>query len=282
MRQMLNLGCGTRFHPDWTNVDLFTSASGILAHDLRRPLPFPDNSFDVVYHSHVLEHFSRADSLRFLRECYRVCRPGGVIRVVVPDLERIARLYLEYLEQACQGEVYASERYDWMMLELYDQAVRTRTGGEMNVYVRDAPLELTEFLASRIGKSMYLSLQSGRAKPSSKVLALLKLTTRPGRAWYHFRALVTRGIMAVLWGRTGLEIAEEVLFRRQGEVHRWMYDRYSLRRAIERAGFSKVMLCSANESRLEGWKAFGLDSESDGMVYKPDSLFCEAVKPGYP
>jgi hypothetical protein len=203
-----------------------------------------------------------------------------VTRVVVPDLERIVQLYLEYLERASRGEAQVSERYDWMMLELYDQAVRTQTGGEMTVCLRHAPPELAEFLVGRVGKRMYFSCRSTRAKPLSRVQALLRLASHPVRAWYHIRAVVTRCMVAMLWGRTGRAIAEEVLLRHQGEVHRWMYDRYSLRRALEKVGFTEVTQCSAQESRIEGWKAFGLDSEPDGTVYKPDSLFYEAVKLG--
>ncbi|MEM9703666.1 MAG: class I SAM-dependent methyltransferase, partial [Planctomycetota bacterium] len=59
---------------------------GVLAHDLRDPLPFEDGAYDFVYHSHVLEHFRPADVPAFLSECRRVLRPGGVLRVVVPDL----------------------------------------------------------------------------------------------------------------------------------------------------------------------------------------------------
>lgn len=277
-RALLNLGCGTRFHPDWNNVDLNPTAPSVRAHNLHHPLPFSDNSFDAVYHSHVLEHFSRIDGIKFLKECYRVCRVGGIIRVVVPNLEKIARVYLDYLKRASRGETHASYRYDWMMLELYDQTVRTQTGGEMANYLRNSPPELAGFLVSRIGQSLYSSLQSAQSKsPSSKPL-LLKLARSPGKVWYHIRAIMTRSIGAMLWGRRGLSFSEEVLVRLEGEVHRWMYDRYSLRRVLEQVGFSNVTFCSVDESRIEGWIIFRLDCEPDGTVYKPESLFCEGVK----
>ncbi len=57
---------------------------------MRQGIPFPDRSFDVVYHSHVLEHLSKSEASKFLKECSRVLRPQGVLRVVVPDLEEIA------------------------------------------------------------------------------------------------------------------------------------------------------------------------------------------------
>ena len=80
----LNLGCGVRRHPDWTNVDAHARVRGIIVHDLRTPLPFPDNTFEIVYHSHALEHFDAEDGRRLIRECHRVLAPEGVLRVVVP------------------------------------------------------------------------------------------------------------------------------------------------------------------------------------------------------
>ena len=108
----LNLGCGS-VHPEgWVNVDAslgarlaglpgigpllcrwlglrITWSPDIVVHDLRRPFPWPDASASVVYSSHTLEHLTREDGRRFLRECRRVLAPGGVVRIVVPDVARI-------------------------------------------------------------------------------------------------------------------------------------------------------------------------------------------------
>src|SRR5271163_2177762 len=100
MVKCLNLGCGSRFHPDWVNLDLYPSSPTVQQWDLQKEFPFPDGSFDVVYHSHVLEHFSRRDGLRFLERCCKVLRPEGILRVVVPDLERIVKLYVNAFNNA--------------------------------------------------------------------------------------------------------------------------------------------------------------------------------------
>lgn len=112
----LNLGCGTHVVPGWINVDYAAGArllrlpgfrrlnrrlglfkgdwpSGIVLHDLRRPLPWDSGSVDIIYSSHTLEHLSRDEGIRLLAECYRVLRPGGIIRIVVPDLAHIVRRY---------------------------------------------------------------------------------------------------------------------------------------------------------------------------------------------
>ena len=85
MKRMLNLGCGLRFHPDFINVDLHAFNEDVVSQDITGPLRFEDNAFDVVYHSHLLEHLSRQNGAKFLKECHRICKPGGVIRVVVPQ-----------------------------------------------------------------------------------------------------------------------------------------------------------------------------------------------------
>jgi ubiquinone/menaquinone biosynthesis C-methylase UbiE len=66
-----------------------------LVHDLTKPLPFQANSISAVYASHVLEHLYLVDAQRLLSECKRVLKPGGVIRLVVPDLHAMAVNYLD-------------------------------------------------------------------------------------------------------------------------------------------------------------------------------------------
>ena len=65
--------------------------------------PFQTKLLTSVYHSHLLEHLPREAALPFSQECYRVLKRGGIIRVAVPDLERIARLYLQTLDKALTG-----------------------------------------------------------------------------------------------------------------------------------------------------------------------------------
>ncbi len=62
-------------------------------HRLEYGLPFPDESVDCLYSSHVLEHFFRDDAEKFLREAHRVLKRGGRIRITVPDLAHAVALY---------------------------------------------------------------------------------------------------------------------------------------------------------------------------------------------
>ena len=63
-----------------------------------------------------------------------------------------------------------------------------------------------------------------------------------------------------------------------GEVHQWMYDRYSLRELLLEAGLTSPRQVRADESQILDWSSFGLDAEPQGIAHKPDSLFMEAIK----
>ena len=126
----LNLGCGFNFHKEWINVDMTSNSPYVISHNLLKKFPFHKNQFDVVYNSHVLEHFPKEKAPYFVSECFRVLKPGGLIRVGVPDLENIVNEYLKQLHENIENPNRLSEaNYDWILLEMYDQTVRNRSGG---------------------------------------------------------------------------------------------------------------------------------------------------------
>ncbi|QDT15545.1 class I SAM-dependent methyltransferase [Alienimonas californiensis] len=287
----LNLGCGSRYRDDWTNVDV-RSAPGVLAHDLRDPLPFADASYDFVYHSHVLEHFRPADVPAFLRECRRVLRPGGTLRVVVPDLEGVVRGYLAALDRCADDDDGSAERTAaerdlyWMTLELYDQTTRERSGGRMGDLLRSADVPNERFIRERCGMEVAHWLDARGKAPAGPTG-----DAAPRRSpWRRAAGAVRRGLRA-LGGRALTEralgsIDREALrigrFRLAGEVHQWMYDRVSLARTLREAGFVEPIRRGAGESAWDGWADQRLDAEADGTIYKPDSLFMEATRPAPP
>jgi predicted SAM-dependent methyltransferase len=280
MKSYLNLGCGSRFHPDWINLDFGAADDSVISHDLRLGVPFPDEQFDVVYHSHLLEHFSRPFALSFLRETYRVLKREGLTRIAVPDLERTARAYLQAVEEAARGDEQAKKRYEWMIVEMLDQTVRDRPGGEMGSYLQQTELPDREFVIERLGVGAREIIESGervrREKASgtqpqsqSSTGALVRLRRAPAR--------LRESLLKLLLGGE-YEALEMGRFRLSGDPHLWMYDRYSLRQALESVGFREVQVVGPEESRIPGWKEFHLDTEPDGTVYKPDSFYVEARK----
>ena len=61
--------------------------------DIRQKLNFNDNSIDLIYSSHMLEHLTADEGFFFLRECHRILRSGGVVRIAVPDADKLIKYY---------------------------------------------------------------------------------------------------------------------------------------------------------------------------------------------
>jgi SAM-dependent methyltransferase len=246
---------------------------GVRVHDLRAGIPLAANTADAIYHAAVLEHIRRGDVPNFLRENYLVLKPGGIIRVGVPDLEQICRLYLEKLEAALVGQSGAAEDYDWIILEMLDQMVREKSGGKMVDFLRCERLPNKEFVYERIGNEGRNIVESSRA------------TKPPSRIWtYRWSRAIARKLrdrlLILLAGADAVRALAIGRFRLSGEVHQWMYDRFSLARELLAAGFRQPIICSASQSAIPDWKRFCLDIQPDGILNKPDLMFMEAIKPG--
>ncbi len=246
-RALLNLGSSARVAVGWNNVDsswLFRLARhpgasrllrrlGLISDarwerlqkldrdavvwNLSKGIPFPDSSFDVVYHSHVLEHIDRDKAPAFLEECSRVLKPGGFLRIVVPDLEALLGRYGNIVERLDDGGDRAAwmEQHGGVLDELFDQMVRR--------------------------------------------VPISRQTQPP----------IVRRLEDVFVGGTA----------RAGILHRWMYDRFSLAELLSQCGFEEVRVASPAESGIAGWVGFHLDTDPDGSIYKPGSLYVEARRP---
>ncbi len=94
VKRKLHLGCGPKYIPGFTHVDALTFPHV----DVVGPvddLPWvEDQSIELIYACHVLEHFSRNVVDGILAEWFRVLEPGGVLRIAVPDFRAAAELFL--------------------------------------------------------------------------------------------------------------------------------------------------------------------------------------------
>ena len=156
--RIINLGCGTKTcqSPDVINIDwsiylvlkknfflrillsrLLSKEryhnfkklpDNIVVHDLRKGIPFKNDSVDAVYHSHLLEHIDRSNVKNFLREVFRVLKPNGVHRIVVPNLYFLCKSYIENYNK-CNAENIISEKHDNYIAAILEQSVRKEAYG---------------------------------------------------------------------------------------------------------------------------------------------------------
>lgn len=280
VKSRLNIGCGRQYHEDWTNLDLKSTDPSVICHDITKGVPFESNQFDSVYHSHILEHLTPEQGRELIEECFRVLRSGGILRIVVPDLERIARLYLETHQEAWGGDESSRAHYSWMKLELLDQMVREKSGGRMGSYMANLEMDDCDFVRSRVGDELKVcrSTPAGDDRNRNRGYAM---ATRITQWTERSRRKIARHVVNWLLGDDATTAFDEGLFRSQGEIHRWMYDRFSLRELCRNTGFVNFRVCRADESRIPGYSEFELDSV-DGEARKPDSLFVECQKPESP
>ena len=136
------------------------------------------------------------------------------------------------------------------MLEMLDQIVRNSSGGEMLKYLEQQKIPAEDFVIERFGSEARNIIDS----------------------------LKNRNIKEIQNGLATLTAEEIGRFRLSGENHQWMYDRYSLQNILEKSGFKNTKFCTAYNSRIPDWQNYFLDTEQNGAVRKPDSLYMEAEK----
>jgi len=88
----LHLGCSELLRPGWFNTDKYPRRITVAYCDATGRYPFENDAFDYVFTEHMIEHVPYAGGESLVRECLRVLKPGGKLRISTPDLERILAL----------------------------------------------------------------------------------------------------------------------------------------------------------------------------------------------
>ena len=268
----LNFGCGNTFSPNWVNIDVYSASPQVQRVNLLKRLPFPNDHFDAAYSSHVLEHFTPAEGSHLISEAFRVLKPRGILRTVVPDLEATCREYLRVLDSSAPASI--SKQYSWIILELLDQLTRSTPSGELDSYFRfleeSGDAELRDYVRSRC-----VSASNSSAVPKTFLANVYSLSPQKiyNKLFYIYLRIVShafpRQIRSQVMVLTGL-----------GERHRWMYDRIGLSLLLQKHGFHNITIHRADTSSIPNFNDDGLDLEKDGTPRKRVSLYIEATKPG--
>lgn len=271
--KLLNIACGMRFHEDWINIDFSANSPLIRKTNILGGLPFDQASIDVAYSSHFLEHLAPEQAQALLNDVFRILKPGGILRVVVPDLENICREYLKKLDEVSENPVKERE-YDWIVLELLDQLVRVQHGGRMGPVTKAAYArndnELIEYIQRRLGKKeeqVHASL-GGIGERLGRI-SLDKIRNKLLYTYLKFiRLMIPANLRNLVFCNTSI-----------GERHQWMYDRFSMNRLLSNAGFIEIKVHQFNTSGIPNFNTYGLDMFPDGTPYKGNSsIYIEAVK----
>ena len=111
----LHIGCGKRIINGWVNIDIDPANKPDVIDNVGRLNTVDDGSADIIYASHVLEHFKRIYTLKALQVWYSKIKSGGILRVAVPDFEKVAQAYTSrgIPLQTLLGFLVGGQRNNW-------------------------------------------------------------------------------------------------------------------------------------------------------------------------
>lgn len=110
----LHLGCGHKILKDFINIDIRTDLGADIIDDITKLDSIKNDSINLIYACHVLEHFGRNEYLSVLKRWYTVLSVGGILRVSVPDFENIVNMYnSDYPLKNLMGFLYGGQTYEY-------------------------------------------------------------------------------------------------------------------------------------------------------------------------
>ena len=264
--KILNLGCGGIYEksPNWVNLDFTSNSVHVQRANLLSKLAFEEGEFDGVYSSHFLEHIPYEKVPAFLLECFRVLKPGGMIRLVLPNFEEMC---VEYLRQLKTGDY---EKANFVVIEIIDQCVRQVSGGELgklysSLHNDNSKKELKQYICERTGADFTVKpvVVGGFSNLKNKYF------NKARKYWINFLL----SMLPLAFRQQNVTLTEV------GESHKWLWDFYQIKSMLEKVGFSGVEMLSHNKTNFPDKTFSNLDINSEGLPRKGiDSMFIEARK----
>lgn len=112
MKKWLHIGCGDRHIPGFIHIDVRKLPHVDYVASADKLDMCEDDSIDLIYACHLLEHFRRNQIEDVLKEWYRVLKTGGILRIAVPDFESIIKVYQQNRDlELIMGLLYGRQDY---------------------------------------------------------------------------------------------------------------------------------------------------------------------------
>ncbi len=176
----LHLGCGTTYLEGWINIDIDMSEfyKVDLKLDIRQSFPYKDNSIDFIYNEHLIEHLTDYEGVSLLKECLRVIKPGGIVRVATFDLDDMIKNaqsnnptwkfdlgilngYFSYIQT--RAEYFNVVFYSWGHKWLYNTE-------ELRRRFKEAGFSITNMKSCKVSESEHEELKNLETRPNSTVI----------------------------------------------------------------------------------------------------------------
>jgi len=269
----LNVACGDTFIEDssWTNVDFTSHSPSIKKANILDGLPYEDNSFDVVYSSHFVEHIPVDQVELFFDDIYRILKPGGLIRLVTPDLEFLNNEYIINYDKK------AFKKANFITSLTIDQCVRSVSGGklkkDMDNFYNSNDTEMIDYIKLLIGPEAFEYIDSNDSTFFKKVLS--KITKDP-KFIFNILFMIRVKIFSFFLPKSFREL--NLSNASIGEKHMWLYDLNSLSELLKNSSFIDINRSNFNESNYHNYIFSKLDIKNSLPRKGIHQLFVEALK----
>ena len=110
-QKKLQIGCQDHPMKGWLNADINPLHEEIILMDATKPFPLPNDTFEFIFSEHMIEHIGFQEGLAMMKECYRVMKTGGVIRLSTPNIKFLIELYNEPKSETQKKYLDFSKRY---------------------------------------------------------------------------------------------------------------------------------------------------------------------------
>lgn len=260
----LNIACGEHFivKDDWINLDYEAVDPEVTKCDILDNLPLDEGSISNIYTSHFIEHVPLSRLENFLKNCFKVLIPGGVIRIITPDFNEMCQSYVEALNESDK------EKADFIKIEILDQLVRVKVGGtlrnKLNEYKKLDNKKMLNLVKERLGPDL-------NKKNNSRDLFKKSIYQRILNKIMLNYILIVSKFLPKAFRQQNLK------FTNIGENHTWIWDKVDLTKELLQVGFSNITIKNLNESQIQNFP-FELDID-EGIPRKGSQSMCiEAIK----